>query len=67
MPYSVVLLLTDILIIGFVSAVIVMAAIALARREDRERAVAPGGITLSEPPSKEPRIARITRIEAHTR
>jgi hypothetical protein len=47
MSYSVVLLLTDIMIIGSISALIVAAAIFLARKEDRERALSLPGELLS--------------------
>lgn len=48
MSYSVAILLTDIMIIGFISALIVVAAILFARKEDRERALAARGTTLSK-------------------
>ena len=49
MSNNVALLLTDIMIIGFISALLVAAAILFARKEDRERAVASRGTALSKP------------------
>ena len=48
MSNSVALLFTDIMIIGFISALIVAAGILFARKEDRERAVAARGTTFSK-------------------
>ena len=48
MSNSVALLFTDIMIIGFISALIVVATILFARKEDRERAVRGRGTTFSK-------------------